>query len=177
MRPCRSRTASITTRPVTTAAVRLLVVVTAFFGYYGLTEEPAVGASDPVVAAVGDVACDPANSGYNGGSGDAGDCQQKATAALLSATGRIGPVDAVLPLGDEQYNCGGLTAFNQVYKPTWGTQDGISHPVPGNHEYQNNGGTGCPVNHDASGYFTYFGSPAGDPSTAATAAAMSGVLW
>ena len=44
--------------------------------------------------AVGDIACDPANSGYNGGGGDPTDCPQKYTANLVAAAG---PVDAVLP--------------------------------------------------------------------------------
>ena len=71
-------------------------------------------AADPVIAAVGDIACDPANSGFNNGDGDPTDCRQKWTANLLQPTGAVGPVDAVLPLGDEQYGCGGLTAFRQV---------------------------------------------------------------
>jgi hypothetical protein len=118
-------------------------------------------ATDPVVAtiaAVGDIACDPANSGFNGGNGDTTDCRQKATASLLTG------VDAVLPLGDEQYGCGGLTPFNQVYDPTWGQKKSLTRPVPGNHEYQTTGGTGCSSSHNASGYYTYFGSLAGDPA-------------
>jgi hypothetical protein len=124
----------------------------------------AEAATDPVIAAVGDTACDPANPGFNGGDGDATDCRQKWTADLLSPTGPVGPVDAVLPLGDEQYGCGGLSAFQQVYDPTWGQQNANAHPVPGNHEYQNSGGTGCPAQHDASGYYSYFGALAGDPA-------------
>ncbi|MEP7177986.1 MAG: chitobiase/beta-hexosaminidase C-terminal domain-containing protein [Pseudonocardiales bacterium] len=117
--------------------------------------------TDPVIMAVGDIACDPANSGYNSGDGDATDCRQKYTAGLVSAAG---PVDAVLPIGDEQYGCGGLSAFHQVYDPTWGVQNSKSHPVPGNHEYQTLGGTGCPTQHDAAGYYSYFGATAGDPA-------------
>ncbi|MDQ1673702.1 MAG: hypothetical protein QOC98_2264, partial [Frankiaceae bacterium] len=74
------------------------------------------------------------------------------------------PVDAVLPLGDEQYNCGGLSAFQQVYNPTWGAQKAVTNPVPGNHEYQTSGGTNCPSAHNASAYFSYFGASAGDPA-------------
>jgi concanavalin A-like lectin/glucanase superfamily protein/chitobiase/beta-hexosaminidase-like protein/calcineurin-like phosphoesterase family protein len=118
-------------------------------------------AADPVIMAVGDIACDPANSGYNGGNGDPTDCRQKYTANVVSA---VGAVDAVLPLGDEQYGCGGLTAFHQVYDPTWGVQNAKARPVPGNHEYQTLGGTGCPTQHDAAGYYGYFGATAGDPS-------------
>jgi hypothetical protein len=121
-----------------------------------VTPSPAAG--DPVIAAAGDIACDPAAGDYNGGNGTAIDCAQKRTAALVTG------VDAVLPLGDEQYVCGGLSAFNQSYDPTWGQQKQISHPVPGNHEYQTSGGTGCSTKLDASGYFNYFGAIAGDPT-------------
>ncbi|MCU1656436.1 MAG: Alkaline phosphatase [Pseudonocardiales bacterium] len=117
--------------------------------------------TDPVIMAVGDIACDPANSGYNSGDGDPTDCRQKYTANLISGAGAV---DAVLPLGDEQYGCGGLSAFNQVYAPTWGVQNARAHPVPGNHEYQTLGGTGCPTQHDAAGYYGYFGATAGDPA-------------
>jgi hypothetical protein len=123
--------------------------------------EPARAAGDPVIMAVGDIACDPANSGFNGGDGDATDCRQKYTANLVAANG---PAAAVLPLGDEQYGCGGLSAFRQVYDPTWGAQNAGAHPVPGNHEYQTLGGTGCPTQHDAAGYYGYFGPIAGDPA-------------
>ncbi len=124
----------------------------------------AATSGDPVIAAVGDIACDPSNAAFNVGLGDPQDCQQKATAALLAPGGAIGTVNAVLPLGDEQYNCGALSAFQQVYDPTWGTVKSITSPVPGNHEYQNTGGTGCSSANDASGYFSYFGASAGDPS-------------
>jgi hypothetical protein len=58
-------------------------------------------------------------------------------------------------LGDNQYNSGSLTQFNAVYNPTWGRVKSITRPTIGNHEY----GTS-----NASGYFTYFGSAAGDPA-------------
>ncbi|HWH54300.1 MAG TPA: metallophosphoesterase, partial [Gaiellaceae bacterium] len=69
----------------------------------------------------------------------------------------------VLPLGDNQYECGGYNAYLQSYDPTWGRVKSITHPVPGNHEYQTSGGTDCDPGGNASGYFTYFGSAAGPP--------------
>jgi hypothetical protein len=68
---------------------------------------------------------------------------------------RIHPT-AVLPLGDEQYQCGALSDFRASYGPTWGRLMAISHPVPGNHEY----GGSCHRS-SASGYFRYFGAAAG----------------
>jgi hypothetical protein len=118
---------------------------------------PASGAfGDPVIAAAGDIACDSKSPAYNNGNGTPTDCTAKATAALLSG------VDAVLPLGDEQYECGGLSAFNQSYDASWGQQKAITYPVPGDHEYFTSGGTDCSTN--AAGYYGYFGSRAGDPT-------------
>jgi chitodextrinase len=71
---------------------------------------------------------------------------------------------AVLPLGDNQYYCGGLAAFQTAYDPTWGRLKAITRPVVGNHEYLVSGGTGCDAsNAAAAGYFTYFGAAAGQP--------------
>jgi len=70
-----------------------------------------------------------------------------------------GGFDAVLALGDEQYECGGYLAFLQSYDPTWGRVKAITRPVPGNHEYYRTGGTDC--GRRAAGYFQYFGPAAG----------------
>jgi hypothetical protein len=154
-------------RAIRTRLVRaILAVALAAAAMPGLllVAPSAEAATDPVIAAVGDIACDPANSGFEGGTGTPTDCRQRWTADLLSPSGPVGPVDAVLPLGDEQYGCGGLTAFRQVYDTTWGPQNGKAKPVPGNHEYQTSGGTGCGSQHTATGYYSYFGSAAGDPA-------------
>jgi calcineurin-like phosphoesterase family protein len=114
--------------------------------------------SDPVLAAAGDIACDPSSSSYNGGAGTSNACRQRSVSDLLTA---MNP-DAVVALGDNQYYCGGLSAFQQVYDPTWGRVKAVTHPVVGNHEYLTSGGTGCnSTNAGAAGYFDYFGSAAG----------------
>jgi len=121
------------------------------------TTSPA-SVADPVIAAAGDIACDPTSSYYNGGAGSSGACRETATSDLLVNN----PPTAVLPLGDEQYDCGSGAAFQQSYDPSWGRVRSISHPIPGNHEYeQPTSGTGCPGPGDASGYFGYFGGAAG----------------
>ncbi len=113
--------------------------------------------ADPVIAAAGDIACDPGSSSFNGGNGTSSSCQQKATAALLA-----GGLAAILPLGDNQYYCGGLTAFNASYDLSWGAWKSITRPAVGNHEYLTSGGTGCDgTNSGAAGYFAYFGANAG----------------
>src|SRR5436190_4467659 len=118
-------------------------------------------AADPMIAAAGDIACDPTISGFNNGLGTISRCQQKATSDLLVNAG----MSAVLPLGDVQYECSGFSAFASSYGPSWGRLLSISKPVTGNHEYLTTGGTGCDAtNAGAAGYFKYFGAVAGDPS-------------
>jgi acid phosphatase type 7 len=117
-------------------------------------------APDPVIAAAGDIACDPAISTFRAGAGTATSCRQKYTSDLLVN----GHFTAVLDLGDNQYYCGGYQAFLQSYDPSWGRVKSMTHPVVGNHEYLTSGGTGCDeTNEAASGYFQYFGASAGDP--------------
>lgn len=110
---------------------------------------PAVTPSDPVVAAAGDIACSPDDPDFNGGSGSGDRCRMAATAALL------GGADAVLPLGDTQYEAGALDDFRTSYGPTWGEFLPVTRPAVGNHEYETRG---------AAGYYSYFGAAAGDPS-------------
>jgi acid phosphatase type 7 len=95
-------------------------------------------AADPVVVvAVGDIACPP------GQRRTATSCRQGRTARLTSD---LEP-DAVLALGDLQYDSGSLAAFRRSYDKTWGDLRGITYPVPGNHEYRTPG---------ARGYYRYF---------------------
>ncbi|MEJ7892691.1 MAG: metallophosphoesterase [Solirubrobacteraceae bacterium] len=71
------------------------------------------------------------------------------------------PADAVLALGDVQYENATLAEFMGAYDPSWGRVKAITRPAVGNHEYQTPG---------ASGYFDYFdgvgvqSGPAGDRS-------------
>ncbi len=113
--------------------------------------------TDPVVAAAGDIACDPTAPAFNFGLGTDQDCRASHTAALLEGA------DAVLPLGDIQYNCAGPAAFAQSYDPTWGVLKSITRPVPGDEDYATSGGTDCQSTPGA-GYYQYFGAAAGDPA-------------
>ncbi|MEP6757963.1 MAG: DNRLRE domain-containing protein [Actinomycetota bacterium] len=112
---------------------------------------PSGGGTTSVIAAAGDIACANTDASFNGGAGTSTACHELYTSNLLVSGGYA----AVLPLGDNQYNSGSLSQFNAVYAPTWGRVKTITHPVIGNHEY------GTP---NGSGYFTYFGSSAGDPA-------------
>ncbi len=91
------------------------------------------------VVAVGDIACRP------GARVTPTRCQYAATARLAR---RLGP-DRVLGLGDMSNSDGGHATFNRVYHPTWGPLRRITHPVPGNHDYDTRG---------AAGYYRYFAS-------------------
>lgn len=103
-----------------------------------------------VVAAAGDIACDPENPAFNGGQGSPRACRMLATSDLLAGRG----FDAVLPLGDTQYSYGAPEAFAASYDPTWGRVKAITRPIIGNHEY---------LSPRANGYFGYFGRAAGPP--------------
>ncbi|TAL07416.1 MAG: DNRLRE domain-containing protein [Chloroflexota bacterium] len=133
----------------------------------GATHAAVIAASggDPVIAAAGDIACDPADSKFNGGTGTSSGCRQLATSNLLVNAG----LSAVLPLGDNQYYCGSYAAFMGSYDLSWGRAKGITYPTVGNHEYLTSGGsgpsTGCDAsNTNAAGYYQYFGARAGNPS-------------
>ncbi|MDX6540937.1 MAG: hypothetical protein QOI71_2547, partial [Gaiellales bacterium] len=102
------------------------------------------------VAAAGDIACDPAGSLFMGGAGTLAACHQVATSNAILA----GSYDAVLTLGDQQYNSGTASQFAGSYQPSWGRFVAITHPVVGNHEYGSPG---------AAAYFQYFGAAAGEP--------------
>jgi hypothetical protein len=108
----------------------------------------ASAATDPVIAAAGDIACDPSDANFNGGAGTASFCRQRDTGALLAGGGYA----AVLPLGDLQYTDATLAKLQQVYDPAWGGTKSVHRPAVGNHEYLVDG---------AAGYFDYYGAQAG----------------
>jgi hypothetical protein len=82
--------------------------------------------------------------------GDIAECSAGAaiTAALLDSL-----AGTVAALGDTAYPDGSADQFARCYAPTWGRHKARTRPAVGNHEY------GTP---DASGYFDYFGTAAGE---------------
>jgi hypothetical protein len=113
------------------------------------TDGPALP-REKVIAAAGDIVCDPTWWLFDGRRPD--QCQHRRTAALLSGA------DAVLPLGDLQYEDGTFEEFMAGYEPSWGQQAAKTYPVVGNHEYHLPG---------AQGYFDYWASK-GRPTGART---------
>ena len=87
------------------------------------------------------------------GAGDISTCTNQGD----SATAKIieGISGTVFVAGDNAYPDGSADQYANCYDPTWGRFKSRTHPVPGNHEYNTP---------NASGYFGYFGSAAGDPS-------------
>jgi len=96
----------------------------------------------PTVAVAGDVACDPTVTTYT-----SDQCHSSQTASLIQA---MNP-QAVLMVGDGQYEDGALSKYQQAYDSTWGQFKNITYPAVGNHDYVTTG---------AQGYAQYFGSRA-----------------
>jgi hypothetical protein len=128
------------------ARLTCLVIVSLALAAFVSTAATAT-AADPVIAAAGDIACDPNSPYFNGGLGVVGRCRQKYTSDLLVNAG----LTAVLALGDTQYEDGAYWKFLRSYDPSWGRVKGITRPVVGNHEYFR----------AAIGYGYYFGGRAG----------------
>lgn len=99
------------------------------------------GARPKVVAAVGDISPAQARS------------DDDRVAAMIRRT--IRP-DALLVLGDAQYEDGTLTEFRTRYAESFGVPSlaRITYPVPGNHEYDI--GAGDSSQDPASGYYEWF---------------------
>jgi hypothetical protein len=108
-----------------------------------LDDENPLPAPTTRAVAVGDIACAPTDPSYLGGNGTGNLCRQKATSDVALA---LDP-QAVLGLGDLQYENGELDNFHNSYDPTWGRLKSVTYPAPGNHEYYSSG---------APGYYGYF---------------------
>jgi hemolysin type calcium-binding protein len=110
----------------------------------GINAESLAG---PVVVAAGDIACDPRADSFEAGQGTPERCRQGHTGALVEA---LEP-NAVLALGDLQYEVGRYRKYLRSYDPTWGRFKDITHPTPGGEE----DGPG------RAGYRRYWGARAG----------------
>jgi hypothetical protein len=99
-----------------------------------------------VIAAAGDLVC---------GTGTPAQipCMELATADVVR---KLKP-NALLLLGDLQYEAGTLADFQSYYEAVFGEFKSITYPVPGNHEYFTPG---------AAGYFDYFNGVGADSGRA-----------
>jgi len=106
-----------------------------------VTRPPALHSRLLIVAA-GDIAC-PSDPGTSPTS-----CRYDETAKLIRGRG----IDAVIALGDNQYDVGAYDDYVRYFDPTWGAVEHKIDPVPGNHEYAQDPSSA------PQGYFDYFGS-------------------
>jgi acid phosphatase type 7 len=83
------------------------------------------------VVAVGDIACDPAHPSFNDGNGTVDECQQKAVGRAIEQEN----ADAVLLLGDIQYDKGEAGNFEKSFVPYWRDIKSKMYVAAGNHDY------------------------------------------
>jgi hypothetical protein len=110
------------------------------------TTAPPPPPSGIVIAAVGDAVCTPSSPVT------ATTCRQLSVSNLIA---NDPAVQHFLALGDLQYENGELANFQTAYEASYGRFKSKTKPAPGNHEYNTA---------NASGYYTYFGALAGDPT-------------
>jgi acid phosphatase type 7 len=111
----------------------------------------------PVLAVVGDVACQPGEeeSGEKAGENCSGDAAQNLNASQAATAQQIENMkpDIVALLGDEQYQVGQYSDFESSYELTYGAFKLITRPAPGNHEFYTEHGA---IGVAGYGYFSYF---------------------
>jgi hypothetical protein len=111
---------------------------------------------DPVIAAAGDIACDPETPEFT--QGLQRQCHQLETSNELLRM----DLWAVLAIGDLQYPDGVYDKILRSFAPSWGRLKSLIKPVIGNHDYRDPG---------ASGLYDYFygqGTDAGPAGTRGT---------
>jgi hypothetical protein len=115
--------------------------------------------SDPTIAAVGDIACDPADPAFRNTLGVPTACRGREVASLIAGA----RPRQLLALGDIQYECGGVSAYAKSYNRIFGRFKAITRPIPGNHDYKElEQRTFKPTCDGTSGqgYYNYFGAAA-----------------
>jgi acid phosphatase type 7 len=128
--------------PATVAVAVVLAVALAVITLLSASGR-AAAVGDPVLVAAGDIAS--ANNYHDGEPADK-------TADIVAAN-LIGIDDTVAVLGDNAYEQGKLSEYNDYYTPTWGRPGILARTKPsvGNHEYETP---------NAQGYYEYFGDAA-----------------
>ncbi len=112
----------------------------------------------PVLAAVGDISCQPGSPEEAEKKTDTCDQGSGSTERNAAQTATAEQVEAMKPalvaiLGDEQYQNGYYSDFEGSFDKYWGASKFLQRPAPGNHEfYDNHGQTGV----RGLGYFAYY---------------------
>ena len=137
--PTASHVATLTATPAKVApATRITLAASPTPSITAILPVVITPPPDPVLVGAGDIAA--CGSQFTG---------DEATAALLDTIS-----GTVVTLGDTVYPSGTADQFSQCYDPTWGRQKARTRPAPGNHDY---------LSANATPYFQYFGSAAGEP--------------
>lgn len=130
----------------------------------------------PVLAVVGDVACQPGTepAGEKAKENCAGDTNQNLVASQAATANQIETMkpDAVALVGDEQYQVGQYSDFENSYELSYGAFKMITRPAPGNHEFYNEHGA---VGVAGYGYFSYFNGVQHNADGSVMTATISGV--
>ena len=155
---------------VIAAAVSATSVVAAS-GFFGSGDNPwpyQAESRTPVLAAVGDISCQPGPPVEGEKASDVCTGDSTRNAAQTATADQIESMqpDLVAILGDEQYQAGRYEDFMGSYNNTYGAFKFLQRPAPGNHEfYTSHGETGD----NGDGYFDYFNgfqlNPDGSPVT------------
>jgi hypothetical protein len=111
----------------------------------------------PVLAVVGDVACQPGEPEPNEPAKEtcSGDTAQNLLASQAATANQIENMkpDLIALVGDEQYQVGQYSDFENSYELTYGAFKFITRPAPGNHEFYTEHGA---IGVAGYGYFSYF---------------------
>jgi Calcineurin-like phosphoesterase len=131
----------------------------------------------PVLAVVGDVACQPGEtepSGEKAGENCVGDKAQNLYASQAATAKQIESMkpDLVALLGDEQYQVGQYSDFENSYDLSYGAFKLITRPAPGNHEFYNEHGA---IGVAGYGYFSYFNGVQHNADGSIMTATISGI--
>src|SRR5215469_11395311 len=130
-------------------------------GWFGSNDNPWPYNSHgfaPVLAAVGDISCQPGAPVESEKKSDVCDLGTGSTVRNAAQNATAQQVEAIKPalvavLGDEQYQNGYYSDFENSFDKYWGAFKFLQRPSPGNHEfYDNHGQTGV----RGLGYFDYY---------------------
>ena len=104
----------------------------------GVSMKPIGTSTTARLIVTGDIACDAGRRNAVGTGPTGAQCGDVATAALTTS---LAP-DAVIALGDLQYEGASVAELKTNYDTTWGQFKNITYPVRGNHEYITGGAAG-----------------------------------
>jgi len=135
-----------------------------------------VSRSAPVLAVVGDIACQPGETelpGEKAGENCVGDTVQNLFATQAATAKEIETLkpDLVAIVGDEQYQVAQYSDFENSYETTYGAFKLITRPAPGNHEFYTEHGA---IGVAGYGYFSYFNGVQHNADGTVTTATISG---